>query len=417
MKIHKIAATVMISVLTCLVLESIWDNNSSRGVYADFASTPTPRPLIRPNETPIRLFMPLIFKNSPSAIGCITLTAGLTPVGTHCSDPTIGLNFTTANGVNGAATTVARGDHTHAGQQWITDNSVGFSVVTTATNGYALTGYNSASSGSGVGVFGNSFSDSGNGVYGRQGTGSGISPPAPAAVWGDSNNNWGILGTSTNYVGVVGISTNSDGVRGASTNGIGVRGSTSASTAPAIIGTAPVTGVVGIATNTSGVNNGVYGFSDNWNGVWGNSNSGTGVSASSNSGAGLYATSTSGFAIQADGDAKQTFSKGGIAKAMAYISYNSITGDSTVLYCYNSRESGAAVNTVPCNFTVTRNSVGDFKVAIGTNTYGRYPVVTPIGQLVASIGGWVGSGDLIVQFNTPSSGSLADPSNFFIIFY
>jgi len=241
-------------------------------------------------------------------------------------------------------------------------------------NGYALTGYTSASSSSGVGVFGYSFSDGGNGVYGRQGAGSGITPPAPAAIWGDSANNWGVLGTSNNYAGVVGISNSSDGIRGA----------TSSSNAFGVSGTAPITGVIGVATNAGGsgvygrVNstggNGVYGYSADWNGVRGSSNTGSGVAASSISGAGLYATSTSGFAIQVDGDAKQTGNKGGLVKAMAYLSPT--LSSLVVANCYNSQV-GAPNSTAPCGMTPSRLGTGTYTVDLGFDVTNRFFSATP----------------------------------------
>jgi len=116
MKIHKIAALATISVLMSLFLVSVLDEKSADNAFADFAPTATPRSRIPVVATPIRIFLPFIANNAPSTINCITLTAGLTPVGTHCSDPTIGLNFTAANSTNGITTTVARGDHIHTGQ-------------------------------------------------------------------------------------------------------------------------------------------------------------------------------------------------------------------------------------------------------------------------------------------------------------
>lgn len=420
MKIHKIAALVTASVLMTLYLGTVMNADVTGSVFAEFAPTATPRSRIPVAATPIRILFPFILSNAPSTINCITLNAGLTPVGTHCTDPTIGLNFTTANSINGSATTVARGDHTHFGQQWIGGAPVGFSVETTATNGYALTGYSSASSSSGVGVFGYSFSDTGNGVYGRQGAGSGITPPIPAAVWGDSKNNWGMLGTSDNYVGVVGISNSSDGVRGA----------TNSTSAFGVSGTAPITGVIGVATNAGGSGvygrsnstngNGVYGYSGDWNGVRGSSDSGSGVSASSNSGTGLYATSTSGFAINVDGDAKQTRNKGGMVKAMALIT---VSGGSppvpSVSRCFNDQTSGSSVNTAPCGFTVSRSSAGVYIMDFGFQVSDRFVAITPAWYN----GAMIGNLDIFPYPNQATldffytNGSVADPLYFMVFVY
>ncbi len=82
--------------------------------------------------TPIKLLLPLVLKNAPSSINCLTVSSGLTPMGTHCADVTIAADFTSSGGSNGTATTVARGDHNHYGQTWSGSGPKGLSLGTSA---------------------------------------------------------------------------------------------------------------------------------------------------------------------------------------------------------------------------------------------------------------------------------------------
>ena len=57
--------------------------------------------------------IPTTAQAATDAIGCITMTAGLKPIGKKCSDFKLSLNFTPTGSENGSAATVARGDHKH----------------------------------------------------------------------------------------------------------------------------------------------------------------------------------------------------------------------------------------------------------------------------------------------------------------
>ena len=195
--------------------------------------------------------------------------AGLTGGGA-AGDLTLGVDF----GGSGAATTVARTDHHHAGQSW-TASSAGNGLqvtYTSAVNGAGLRGLATNLTGQNYGVWGETASNAGHGVHGF------ASAPVSSAtgVFGqsDGNSGRGVVGQATAgsglAAGVEGIASAATGqtygVRGlsSSSGGRGVFGSASASSGQTygVQGTTSSTsgrGVYGFAAATAGTTYGVYG--------------------------------------------------------------------------------------------------------------------------------------------------------------
>src|SRR5439155_460755 len=89
-----------------------------------------------------------------------------------------------------------------------------------------------------------------------------------------------------------------------------------------------------------------------------------------NSGPGVYGKSVSGSAIHADGNATQAQDKGGFVKAMAYIS-----GNGTVIRCYNSQRPASEVSTVPCGINCRISTTGKYIVNFGFPVRNRFAMV------------------------------------------
>ena len=225
---------------------------------------------------------------------------------TYTAGPGLSLSsnqFSVSYAGTGNATTAARSDHGHFGENW-SGTSSGFGLVV-ANN-----------------------STSGTGLYAQQGSGSGVSQPFgyKAAVWGESSHgdavygasgsaygsglsgyathttqpNYGVYGKTDSQLGkgIFGMATSLSG-----TNNCGVFGQSNSTN-----GGSGVLGRLSYgSTNTTKINYpagvfgeahdryGVVGFSDNYAGVSGHSANSTGVSGvSSGDGAGVDGTSASG---------------------------------------------------------------------------------------------------------------------------
>jgi hypothetical protein len=72
------------------------------------------------------------------------------------------------------------------------------------------------------------------------------------------------------------------------------------------------------------------------------------------------------------GDAVQSRSAGGFAKAMINVS-----ADGTIASCYNSQATGSAVSTPPCGFTINNVSPGTYLIDFGFAVRDRFSSVTP----------------------------------------
>ena len=195
------------------------------------------------------------------------------------------------------------------------------------------------------GVVGNSTYLFGNGVSGRSTNGNGVLGTTNSALGS------GVYGSNTNGNGVLGSSDSSIGVRGQSTSGIGVRGQSA--TASGVYGESAVSsltagGVYGKGTGSGSI--GVIGEANinNAVGVYG-------VSASQ-AGVGVFARNTGGGrAFYADGNVAQNSNSNGLVKAMVYVLENG-----AIARCYNSQLTGNAATTAPCGFVSGRSCFEQF---------------------------------------------------------
>lgn len=213
------------------------------------------------------------------------------------------------------------------------------------------------SSSTGTGVLGNSekgygvkgsVSASGTGVYGEN-----TSSAAGAGVQGRAD--------SVNSVGVGGLSAGGTGVQGTSGSGTGVGGSSGSGG----------TGVEGSVTGTNGY--GVKGaHSSNGFGVYGSSPGGVGVGGESANSIGVQGKGP--VAMKAVGNAVQTPGFGGWAKGMVIVDVTRPAGQQ-IVRCYNSQLSGAAMNTVPCGYSL-ESARGKWRVIFGFDTHNTFAAAT-----------------------------------------
>jgi hypothetical protein len=229
-------------------------------------------------------------------------------------------------------------------------SNTGTGVLGTSQQGYGVRGTVSTS---GTGVYGENTSNSaGAGVQGRA----------------DYVNSVGVAGTSAAGTGVRGTSQSGYGVRGTTQTGdAGVFGTSSKLGGAGVLGTDGARDSIAVRGNAS--NNGSVG-------VWGQATNATGVYGQSNSGTGVWGKSSTGPAMRAEGHAVQTLGSGGWAKAMVYVDYTRPAGQQ-IVRCFNSQAIGTAVNTPPCGFTFTHDSLGDLIVDFGYDVSQRFVAATP----------------------------------------
>ncbi|QLG12635.1 hypothetical protein HLB42_16945 (plasmid) [Deinococcus sp. D7000] len=209
----------------------------------------------------------------------------------------------------------------------------------------------------GYGVRG-TVSASGTGVYGENTSGA-----AGAGVQGraDAVNSVGVGGLSAAGTGVQGTSASGTGVQGASGNGTGVRGTSGSGG----------TGVEGSVTGTNG--SGVRGtHASNGFGVYGNSPGGVGVGGESTNSVGVQGKGP--VAMKAVGNAVQSPGFGGWAKGMVIVDVTRPAGQQ-IVRCYNSQLSGAAMNTVPCGYSL-ESAKGQWRVIFGFDTRSTFAAAT-----------------------------------------
>jgi hypothetical protein len=84
----------------------------------------------------------------------------------------------------------------------------------------------------------------------------------------------------------------------------------------------------------------------------------------------------SGFGISTDSNAWQARGAGGFVKAMALIDPFT-PGGISVVNCYNSQMTGAAVTTAPCGITIQHTGQGENLIDFGFQVTDRFVQVTP----------------------------------------
>ena len=82
------------------------------------------------------------------------------------------------------------------------------------------------------------------------------------------------------------------------------------------------------------------------------------------------------FGISTDSNASQARSAGGFLKAMAYIDPYT-PGGISVVYCYNSQMTGAAISTPPCGITLSDHGQGSNVIDFGFQVSDRFIQFTP----------------------------------------
>jgi hypothetical protein len=194
-------------------------------------------------------------------------------------------------------------------------------------------------------------------LYGASGT--------KTSLWAN-----GIRGVTIDTTGNVGIGTvnpaakleveggNNYGIYAGSLNSIGVVGATN------VAHTTTTPGVWGISSGDGGI--GVLGQAD-IGGTWAVAGKTT-----SPSGIAVYGENTGGgLAVYANGNAGQTRTAAGFAKALLQMN-----SDGTVARCYNSFLSGNAATTAPCGFTTSNSSAGIYSVDFGFQISDRFLLAT-----------------------------------------
>ena len=126
-------------------------------------------------------------------------------------------------------------------------------------------------------------------------------------------------------------------------------------------------GVFGLATGNTGV--GVIGET---------TAAGIGVVGKAlpgSTGIGVWGESPAGWSFYSAGDASQSRTGGGWAKALLLV--NTQQAPYTIQRCYNSTLQGPAATTPPCGFNLTEVAVGDFWIDIGFEIDDRFIMATP----------------------------------------
>ncbi|GGO17848.1 hypothetical protein [Deinococcus humi] len=277
----------------------------------------------------------------------------------------------------------------------------GNALYAISSKGYGVSAYSESSfgvvgfTGSGIaGVYGESKVSGAAGVRGVNSVG-----PGSSGVWGESVPGSGVRGSSSSGTGVLGESERGYGVRGTvSASGTGVYGENISNAAGAgVQGRADAANSVGVG-GISAAGTGVQGTSGRATGVRGSSGSGgTGVEGSvtgstgygvkgthTSNGFGVYGSSPSGVgvggesansvavqgtgpvAMKAVGNAVQAPGFGGWAKGMVVVDVKKPAGQQ-IVRCYNSQLTGAAMNTVPCGYSL-ENATGQWRVIFGFDT-------------------------------------------------
>ncbi|HMG35909.1 MAG TPA: hypothetical protein VKM94_18385 [Blastocatellia bacterium] len=126
-------------------------------------------------------------------------------------------------------------------------------------------------------------------------------------------------------------------------------------------------------------------------------------------------SNTAAIAIRADGNAVQTLQHGGWVKAMAFV-----TGDGTVVRCYNSQATGFTRSLAPCGISVTLGSLGAYTIGFPFRVDDRFISVTslnthPVSQF-ALLPGFVGS-NTVSLFNYQTSSGDPVAFSFYIFVY
>jgi hypothetical protein len=226
------------------------------------------------------------------------------------------------------------------------------------------------------------------------------------------------IGTSNPQSALTVVGTTSAGVdvKGLRYGGI----FTATNTSPTSIGLLVTASEYGVkaSINTASGGTGVYGESQNGSGVFGNSQNGHAVHGDSQNGSAVFGTSQNAFAMNADGNTKQTRTKGGWIKAMARIGGNS----PYVGACFNSQINPLASPPIAnCGITVTKNGTGDYSVNFGFQVTDRLVSITPefaaSGAIIPTFYFDTTSDNNTVRVRTYSGGTTLVDSAFHIVVY
>lgn len=118
-------------------------------------------------------------------------------------------------------------------------------------------------------------------------------------------------------------------------------------------------------------------------------------------------TPTERMKIDAAGNVRQARDKGGLAKAMIYVSYNTFSHELTTRRCYNGM---TGADSAGCGFTVVRNSAGFYSINFGFQVDDRFYALTLEDNGTGSTISWVPSqaGNVLTVWMISASGNPTD---------
>jgi hypothetical protein len=148
-----------------------------------------------------------------------------------------------------------------------------------------------------------------------------------------------------------------------------------------------------VSKNTAAVHgqsvagNAVEGFStaNPGSGVYGQNNNASsyGVAGHSDNGVAVVGDSSSGWAIQALGNATQTRTGNGLAKAMAFVDPTGHPSD-PIQQCFNSQLAASQATSGNCGITYSRTAAGKYTLNVGSRVDDRFALVTTQAAVGAS---------------------------------
>ncbi len=157
--------------------------------------------------------------------------------------------------------------------------------------------------------------------------------------------------------------------------------------------------------STAGVGSGVYGQDNNTNGY--------GVAGHSDNGVAVVGDSSSGWAMQSLGNATQSRTGGGFAKAMVHV-----VGGTGIAQCYNSQLPPGQASTSPCGIAFSHPSSGVTNLVFNFQVDDRFALASPeFGSTTLSVHPVSSENDeLNVQTSVSTTGNGVNTGYYLVVF-